>query len=315
MRSVQQWTTTMMLTGLLLGASCSGDAARRLPTRQDLEGTPGKAYVLAQVKPVSRPVHVLWGMARSDNLYQNWVDIVRTDAGPKQRPVRIMLGCQYSKAREKATSEQNDDPAYDYGCTAVLLAPVDPGRYRLKSYETRDDERKLEVPVDREFEVAAGKIVYLGLFSYAFAGPVTQWQTQLYYGANQSVTTRVLDDMPAMLGALELVEPGLSKAVEGRVVKAAYLSAPASRIQFEDPELQALWQKYLSGGKLTDDQSSKLLMGIMALEARKGQQEGVQKAPGEATEGKATSGSPTGAQAQSDGGSTTHGGPEGAPDP
>ncbi|MDH4179582.1 MAG: hypothetical protein OEV33_03655, partial [Armatimonadota bacterium] len=131
------------------------------------------------------------------------------------------------------------------------------GRYRLQRYEMgfqygydsglntyTTSTQTLDVPLDKEFEVGPGEVVYLGLFTYERTGYVPSAN-----GMQESVQVKVVDNLPGVLPVLDMAEAGLREAVERRVVAAEYLAGLSSGGGISTEELRKLLDMLLAASE------------------------------------------------------------------
>ena len=231
---IQRLMQVAVLVGLLLAAlgASEAPAGRGLPSPAEIRDAGGRAYVLAQFKPLPGGV---------DN--KGFTVQMQPAAGPrKRRPFTFRVSQQFDSRRRESPSPEESE-AYSGGVTGVMLVEMKPGDYvfnhyymeRFRNLVTYYKRISLIVPVVRTFTAEAGKVVYLGLFTYDENSGTDLASTGRY--GSVPVTVRVLDRPEAAVAALELATPGLGVAVRSRMVNAGYLSGLATST---DVDIQAL---------------------------------------------------------------------------
>lgn len=213
---------------LLLLAAPDAIARRYAPTVAALEDD-SAAWVLVQFRPFKS------GRQRVGQADMN----LQPAAGGK----RIVLGITFKRLTEEqvALVDGWSDAASVDNSTGFVFERIAPGRYMWAGYRLESEHARVspsggiehvttsaDVSIEETFEVAAGQVVYLGLFSNrAVAIPRPEPKTLEELRQQQDdpglLAVRIIDNVPAALAVLDSMEPGLADAARRRLVKAGYL--------------------------------------------------------------------------------------------
>jgi len=241
----------------------------KLPKAREVRESEQTSYVLAQLTPLS--IEQGWGPETVPT--ESWLEVEPVAKGRRRRTIRLPVviwklrpldfSPEELRGLRDLCQEDEADPGWPH--VAVALAPLPPGRYMLTGYVGKvswlgatwgDDPHKAytrsaRLPLNREFVVARGQVLYLGSFVVEPVKPaagsedeksrrIRQWYDEKTWGRSEgeSVTMRLISGLPALFRCLETVDPGLGKAVQERGVTAAdYLSELPSH---SSPDMQAL---------------------------------------------------------------------------